>query len=87
MVDFQFSPGLWKFDTIQECPGPLFFNDIHGQRCEIRCFEVSHAKTTLGVDIAPDGNNRQQFQKLMPPQTSGPMGCKQERFCKLKLFS
>lgn len=85
MVDFQCSPGLWKYESIQECPGPRFVNNIHGQRCEICCFEVSHAKTTLGVDIELDGNNRQQFKKLKPPQTSEPTGCEQERFCKLKL--
>jgi hypothetical protein len=82
MVDFQLSPGLWKYKSIQECPGPLFVNDIHGQRCEIRCFEVSHAETMLGIDIAPDGNNRQQFQKM---KATANMGCEQERFCKLKL--
>jgi hypothetical protein len=63
MIDFHLSPGLWKYKTAQECPGSLFVNDIHGQRQQLRRFEVSHAETTLGVDIAPDGNTRQQVEK------------------------
>jgi hypothetical protein len=63
MVDFHMSPGHWNYKLIHECPGSIFVNDIHGQRQEIRQFEASHAETTLGVDIVPDGNCNQQFKK------------------------
>ncbi len=35
-------------------------NDINGNRKVLRRFEVHDAQETLGVHLAPDGNNKQQ---------------------------
>lgn len=64
LIDFTLPPGSWKYKLIKDCLGSLFVNDIYGHRKEIRRFEVSHAETTLGVDLAPDGNTRQQAKKM-----------------------
>jgi hypothetical protein len=64
LIDFKISPGSWRYKSIQECPGSLYVQDINGVHQEIRRFEASHAETTLGVDLAPDGNTLQQEKKM-----------------------
>jgi hypothetical protein len=64
LIDFTLTPGTWRYKSIQECPGSLYINDIHGERKEIRHFEVPHAETTLGLDLAQDGNTFQQVHKM-----------------------
>jgi hypothetical protein len=49
---------------ISDCPGNIFINDINGNRKVLRRCEVDDAQETLGVYLAPDGNTRQQQQKL-----------------------
>jgi hypothetical protein len=39
-------------------------NDINEVRKAVRRIETTQAKETLGVWIAPDGNNNTQFQKM-----------------------
>jgi hypothetical protein len=35
LIDFKLSPGSWRYKSIQECPGYLYVQDIHGVCQEI----------------------------------------------------
>jgi hypothetical protein len=47
-----------------DTPAMLYMNDINEVRKAVRRIETNHAEETLGVWIAPDGNNNTQFQKM-----------------------
>ena len=50
--------------TISESPANILANDLYGNRKEIERIEPFHARTTLGVDLAPDGNTKQQVNSM-----------------------
>lgn len=64
MIDFKWSAGNWAYKSIAECPGSIYVNDIHGNRKELKRLEPHQAETTLGVDLALDGNTGQQARKM-----------------------
>jgi hypothetical protein len=64
LIDFQWSNGNWKYTPITDAPGSLYITDLHGNLKELRRCPVDHAETTLGVDLAPDGNTVQQEKKM-----------------------
>lgn len=47
-----------------QCSGQLYINDIHGNRQLLRRLEPHQAETTLGVDLAPNGDTSQQAEKM-----------------------
>jgi hypothetical protein len=60
LIDFKWTAGKWFYKSSADCPGSLFANDLYGNRKEMLCIEPFQAQTTLGVDLAPDGNTIQQ---------------------------
>jgi hypothetical protein len=43
----------------------MYTRDINRQIHQITRTEINQATTSLGMDIAPDGNMRSQFNKLL----------------------
>ncbi len=65
LVSFKWSGTTWEYATIQDCPGELQVKDILNQRKIITRMQAGEAYETLGVFLAPDGNNEQQFKKML----------------------
>jgi len=64
LIDFKWVNGDWSYKTIAETPATLFVNDINDHRTWLRRVETYQAEETLGIMLAPDGNLRQQAEKL-----------------------
>jgi hypothetical protein len=65
LVSFKWSGTTWEYASIQDCPGELQVKDILNQRKIITRMDACEAYETLGVSLAPDGNNEQQFKKML----------------------
>jgi hypothetical protein len=65
LIDFAWKAGQWRYKSIEESPGKLYANDIHGNRVSLRRYEAHEAQETLGVFLAPDGNHRAQIAKML----------------------
>ncbi len=64
LIDFHWTAGNWRYNTIQETPGNLFVKDISGESKLLSRVEVHESRETLGILISPDGNMNGQFVKL-----------------------
>jgi len=64
LVDFRWSGSEWTYVSTAESPATLWVKDIHGDRKPLKRLETHEGATTLGVDIAADGNSVKQFQKM-----------------------
>lgn len=60
LIDVNWSAGTWSYTFIAQCPRQLYVNDIHGCRQLLQRLEPYQAETTLGVDLAPNGDTTQQ---------------------------
>jgi len=69
LVSFKWSGTTWEYASIHDCPGELLVNDISNQRKIITRIDACEAYETLGVFLAPDGNNEQQFKKMLSAAT------------------
>jgi len=67
LIDFKWTQDSWKYKTEKEAPAELFVRDTTGQRIKLERLEPSDARRTLGVRLAPDGNqnDQQQFMTQM----------------------
>jgi hypothetical protein len=65
LIDFKWSSGLCAYKTIEDSPSSIYVNDITGQRQEIWRCQPYDAQETLGIYLAPDGNHRQQLNKMI----------------------
>jgi hypothetical protein len=63
LVNFKWTNGIWRYCYSSETPATLTVRDIKGNIEELTRLEPNEAKTTLGVDLAPDGNLQQQAKK------------------------
>ena len=64
-IDFNWQPdGSWKYKKISDTPGMLKVRDGDNVSQNIARLEVSEAFETLGVFLAPDGNQSAQLQKM-----------------------
>jgi len=75
LIDFAWKAGQWRYKSIDESPGKLYANDIHGNRVSLRRYEAHEAQETLGVFLAPDGNHREQIAKIYGSHKNGQMLC------------
>ena len=57
LIDFTWHNGHWRYSTIEETPAELQVKDCDGTVCRLQRLSVKEAQQTLGVRIAPDGNN------------------------------
>lgn len=64
LVDFKWQRGEWSYKSIDSTPGELTVLDLDGRRCTLRRLAAHEADKTLGVYLAPDGNNDAQVKYL-----------------------
>jgi len=65
LVAFKWTHGEWKYTTATDNPGELTMRDKNGQRVALKRLEVWEAERTLGVRLAPDGNNKMQYEFML----------------------
>ena len=64
-ISFKWIEGQWSYEDIDETKSLTVLNEFQ-ERVELTQVPVSEAKKTLGVFLAPDGNNRDMLQYLTP---------------------
>jgi hypothetical protein len=64
LVDFHWTGSEWQYVPIRDSPATLSVRDINGDRKILKQLEPFEGATTLGVDIAADGNNLSQYRKM-----------------------
>jgi hypothetical protein len=65
LIDFKWQQGNWRYVTEIEVPAQLCVRDCDGNIAALERLSVSDARRTLGVKLAPDGNDQTQFHKLL----------------------
>jgi hypothetical protein len=63
-IDFKWSDGCWRYAQIAELPSELSMEKDKGGRTILDRVEVNEGRRTLGMRLAPDGNNAEEFQYL-----------------------
>jgi hypothetical protein len=58
LIHFIWRDGKWKYALTGESAANLWMTNATRQRVQVERVEVSEARRTLGVRLAPDGNNR-----------------------------
>ena len=70
LIDFAWEPkGYWRFRRIAEMPAEISLIGPDGTRETIRRLEPDEAEKTLGIMMAPDGDERAQEKKLRSAAT------------------
>jgi hypothetical protein len=64
LIQFRWKDGKWKYNTKTDTHAELFMTNADQQYVPVERVEVSEARRTLGVRLAPDGNNRAEFTYL-----------------------
>jgi len=64
LIDFRWQGSKWKYTTYETEPGELLMKDHTQQEKPIQWL-ANIAQCTLGVYLAPDGNNKRQIQILL----------------------
>ena len=64
LIDFVWHHGKWRYATVEETPAEISVKDCNGKVSNLQRLSVSEAKRTLGVRIAPDGNNGAEMKFL-----------------------
>jgi len=64
LIDFKWQNSTWKYKTSQETPGQIQVTSANNIHIVIPWLEPWEAHWTLGVRIAPDGNNDAEVQYL-----------------------
>jgi hypothetical protein len=58
LIDFIWDSGQWRYQTIEEPHANIEIQDCTGTVKILEHLETSEARRTLGVRLAPDGNNQ-----------------------------
>jgi hypothetical protein len=64
LMDFLWKEGIWKYDGLDE-NNKLTMLDSEGNRVNLKQLPVHKGMRTLGVILAPDGNNEDQVEALI----------------------
>lgn len=64
LVDFKWKAGKWTYKSIAETPYTIQVRDAAGTLQTLRRLPLDQAERTLGVRIAPDGNNKAEAAYL-----------------------
>ncbi len=64
LIDFKWKDGKWRYALKDESPGTLHVRDCNGILHPLERLQPFEARRTLGVRLAPDGNNRAEYQYL-----------------------
>jgi hypothetical protein len=65
LVSFKWCNGKWFYTPVTDTPATLFMNDINGISEAGRRISPDQAEETFGVWIAPNGNTKTQYEKLL----------------------
>jgi hypothetical protein len=68
-IEFVWHKGKWTYKSAADCPYELTVPIGNGQRTKITQMDPSDAAETLGVWLAPDGNNKQAIIALLEKST------------------
>jgi hypothetical protein len=60
LIHFIWDKGVWQYKTIEESPANIQIQDCTGTIKILERLEISEARQTLGVRLAPDGNNTEE---------------------------
>jgi hypothetical protein len=71
LIDYKWTNGIPAYKSALECPAEISVKDMYGVVQTIRCCPVDHAEWTLGIYLAPDGNERTQESVLRKNQSTG----------------
>jgi hypothetical protein len=63
-IRFHWTNGKWRYTSKQEVPTTLTMYNADGTRSTLEQVEVWEGRRTLGVRLAPDGNNKSEFRYL-----------------------
>jgi hypothetical protein len=61
LINFIWRQGNWKYVTEAEAPTQIRVRDCDGNVAVLERLSLSDARRTLGVKLAPDGNEQAQF--------------------------
>ena len=64
LIDFVWDKGLWRYKSNVESPATLKIRDCTGTMKILERLEMHEARRTLGVRLAPDGNNKAEVAFL-----------------------
>ena len=64
LIDFEWKDGKWKYASKEKTPAELKVRDARGIIGAIERLPVSQARRTLGIRLAPDGNNEAEYDYL-----------------------
>jgi hypothetical protein len=63
-ITFKWNEGMWRYTSKDETPAQLTMQNSNNQRTVLEQLEVWEGRRTLGVRLAPDGNNREEYKYL-----------------------
>jgi hypothetical protein len=64
LIKFIWKDGKWKYASKRDSKADLVMTNATQQQVQVERVEASEARRTLGVRLAPDGNNRAEFEYL-----------------------
>jgi hypothetical protein len=64
LIDFKWKNGVWKYATKEDVGATLTMSNESREKVDIERVEPKEARRTLGVRLAPDGNNQAEFLHL-----------------------
>jgi hypothetical protein len=64
LIDFKWANGRWRYATLNDNPASVFMRSSSQSLIPIERLEVTEAQQTLGVRLAPDGNNSAEYVHL-----------------------
>jgi hypothetical protein len=63
-IQFKWKEGRWSYATNTDSPAILTMANADGTRTLLEQVDVNEGRRTLGVRLAPDGNNKAEFEYL-----------------------
>jgi hypothetical protein len=63
-INFKWNQGRWAYTSIAESPANLTTDDLSGDVDTLERVETKEGRRTLGVRLAPDGNNEAEYKYL-----------------------
>jgi hypothetical protein len=64
LIDFKWANGKWRYTTSDDNPASVLMRNSSQDLIPIERLEVTDARRTLGVRLAPDGNNEAEYIHL-----------------------
>jgi hypothetical protein len=64
LINFTWNKGKWRYSTIHKTPAQMTMRNPVQSATQLERLEVSEARRTLRVRLAPDGNNQAEFTYL-----------------------